>query len=140
MRVKGILDRILEDASIFHGHPGPFLALGIKAGLRAVELLGYDPFEMRARVEVPELKPPYTCFADGVQFVTGCTLGKGNIEVVGGCGLKASFISRERILELRVRRDVLNRLEGCSEAEDAAREIIRAGLHALFEESGTALD
>jgi len=135
MRVTSVLDKILEEASILHCHIGPFLALGIKAGLRAVELLGYDPFKMKARVVVPELATPYTCFADGIQFVTGCTLGKCNIELVKGSELKTIFTSGQRMLELTVRESVLKDLEGeSSELEDKAREIMRASLLDIFEE------
>ena len=69
--------RIIE----FHGHLGPYVVLGYRAGLLGRERLkspGY--FELRARVESP-LKPPASCFIDGVQLGSGCTLGKRNIEV-----------------------------------------------------------
>ncbi|MDI9643307.1 MAG: hypothetical protein QXF06_01085 [Archaeoglobaceae archaeon] len=43
----GIWEILIASASRFHGHSGPFLALGIRAGMRAIEFLGYNPFEMK---------------------------------------------------------------------------------------------
>lgn len=135
MKTSGILDRILEEASLLHCHIGPFLALGIKAGLRAIEALGYDPFKMRARITVPRISTPYTCFADGVQYVTGCTLGKLNIEISGGLSLEAVFTLGSRRLELRVKENLLSELEETpNSAEDDARRIVRMSLSELFEE------
>jgi formylmethanofuran dehydrogenase subunit E len=56
-----------------HGHFCPFVALGVKASVIALKRLetfteGIDE-EMAAIVEVNN------CFVDGVQMVTGCTLG-----------------------------------------------------------------
>lgn len=140
MKPESVLDKILEDASRFHCHLGPFLALGVKAGLRAVEALGYDPFKMRARVIVPKLSTPYTCFADGIQFVTGCTLGKLNIEIVEGEGLGAEFILDSKKLELRVRDEILARLEKASNpAEEGARRLMRSSFLELFREDLTQI-
>ncbi len=63
----------------FHGHLGPFVVIGYLAGRRALaELQARKYFGMRVRVECKP-KPPQSCLADGVQFATGCTLGKRNI-------------------------------------------------------------
>ncbi len=66
----------------FHGHLGPWAMLGYRAGLRAIRELGAPThFGIHATVHSPA-QPPPSCFADGVQFSTGCTLGKRNIELV----------------------------------------------------------
>jgi formylmethanofuran dehydrogenase subunit E len=69
---------LLVAAGRFHGHIGPFLAVGLKMGLAANEKLGRDPMGMRAAVSV-EGRPPRSCVVDGIQYSTGCTMGKGNI-------------------------------------------------------------
>ena len=74
-----LLDKIIQNACIFHGHLGPYLVLGLRASLIAMEALGRDPFGMKATV-FTQGSPPSSCFIDGVQFVSGCTLGKGNIK------------------------------------------------------------
>ncbi len=66
----------------FHGHIGPYVVLGYRAGLVANRELGEDPFCKRART-FTGLEPPVSCFTDGVQFGSCCTLGKGNITVSG---------------------------------------------------------
>jgi len=135
MRHTSILDRILDEASMLHCHIGPFLALGLKAGLRAIEALGYDPFKMGARIMVPRISTPYTCFADGVQYATGCTLGKLNIEILEGGGLGAVFTLGSRKLVLRVRENILAELERSPNSmEEDARRIMRMRLADLFEE------
>ena len=103
-------DELLEQAARFHGHLGPFLVLGLKAGLRAVEILGWKPLKMRATIILVR-KIPYTCFLDGVQFATGCTLGKGNIEVLEGDGIRALFSLEGRGIELKVRDEILRKAE-----------------------------
>ena len=70
--------RLLKDAARFHGHLGPWLTLGLRAGRRAMTVLGRNPFRLRAAAHCPA-RTPYTCFIDGVQFASGCTLGKNNI-------------------------------------------------------------
>ena len=70
--------RVLKQAAAFHGHLGPWLVLGLKAGAYARRKLEASPFELSARVFCPP-RTPYTCFVDGVQFSSGCTMGKGNI-------------------------------------------------------------
>jgi formylmethanofuran dehydrogenase subunit E len=65
----------LRDAIQFHGHLCPGLALGYrvaKAALRELDAERPHDEELVAIVEND------SCAADAVQFVTGCTFGKGN--------------------------------------------------------------
>jgi len=64
----------------FHGHVGPYAILGYRAGKIANRVLGDDPFGKTA-LTYTGTTPPVSCFTDGVQFASGCTLGKGNISV-----------------------------------------------------------
>lgn len=73
-----LLDRLRD----FHGHLGPFAMLGYRAGLLALRELGLPShFGLRTTVRCPDGPPP-SCFVDGVQYSTGCTLGKRNIEFI----------------------------------------------------------
>ena len=127
-------DELLEQAARFHGHLGPFLVLGLKAGLRAVEILGWKPLKMTATIILVR-KIPYTCFLDGVQFATGCTLGKGNIEILEGDGIRALFSLEGRGIELKVRDEVLRKAESAgSRMEEVAREFMAKKSEELFEE------
>jgi len=69
-------DKLLEGAVQFHGHLGPFLILGLRAGLLGIDYLGKDYFELKAKVKTT-LHPPRSCIIDGIQFISGCTTGKG---------------------------------------------------------------
>ena len=85
----------LKRAATFHGHLGPWLVLGLKAGAYARRKLAASPFELRARVFCPA-GTPYTCFVDGVQFSSGCTMGKGNISHHRAAGCRVEFTRRDK--------------------------------------------
>ncbi len=100
---------------MFHGHLVPYLALGYLAGELAVSLLEpQSELDLTAAVELP-LRRPETCFLDGIQCSSRCTLGKLNIEVAEapyGEGIFAAFLNvktGER-LEIVVREGVLKTL------------------------------
>jgi len=115
----------------FHGHLGPFLVLGLRAGLRAVELFGRDPFKLKAIVMLKRAIP-YTCFLDGIQFSTGCTLGKGNIEVLEGDGITVRFIHERGELTLTVRDEVLEKIVSAEDVEREALKLLKLPLSKLF--------
>jgi len=83
-------DKVLRRAAAFHGHLGPWLVLGLKAGAYARRKLAASPFELNARVFCPG-GTPHTCFVDGVQFSSGCTMGKGNIRHHRAAGCRVEF-------------------------------------------------
>lgn len=77
------LNEMIGRGTHLHGHLGPFLVAGIRMGLLALELLnssGY--FGIQAESETGS-KTPLSCLTDGVQIGSGCTAGKGNLQVNG---------------------------------------------------------
>ncbi len=74
--MKTELKSLLEEAEAFHSHLGPFLVLGLKAGLLALHQLGAKQGDstLRAQVKLP-YRVPISCLLDGIQFSTGCTIG-----------------------------------------------------------------
>ncbi len=68
----GDLPKLLRLSGLLHGHFCPGSAMGVKAAARAVR-------ELKARStgmeEVLAIVETNSCFADGVQMVTGCSLG-----------------------------------------------------------------
>jgi len=64
--------KLLRLSGLLHGHYCPGLALGVKAAARAVRELGAKSTGMEEIVAIVETN---SCFADGVQLVTGCSLG-----------------------------------------------------------------
>ena len=94
-----ISDSVLRQATRFHGHLGPWLVLGLKAGTYARRKLDASPFDLQARVFCPP-RTPYTCFVDGIQFSSGCTMGKGNITHHRATGCRVDFTrtgNRDRV-------------------------------------------
>jgi formylmethanofuran dehydrogenase subunit E len=74
--------RLLSDAGILHGHYCPGLSLGVSASYHAMkelsQLLDRPLSEIISSGGLEELISVVevnSCFADGVQHVTGCTLG-----------------------------------------------------------------
>ncbi|MDQ4146082.1 MAG: FmdE family protein [Actinomycetota bacterium] len=65
----------VQQVVAFHGHMCPGLALGIRAAEVALEQVGpHAPDE-----EVVALVETDMCGVDAIQFMTGCTFGKGNL-------------------------------------------------------------
>jgi len=61
----------------FHGHLGVYVTLGLRMGAIGKRRFGhYKGLHATVRSN-PE--PPMRCVLDGVQFSSGCTMGKGNI-------------------------------------------------------------
>lgn len=66
-------DKIKQTIS-FHGHSCPGIGIGIRAAELALERFnGYDLEVLVAVVETD------MCGVDAIQFLTGCTFGKGNL-------------------------------------------------------------
>lgn len=73
--------QILTDALAFHGHRCWASVVGVRTGLAALRTLGVKRSggtQLYAIVETGE-EHGAMCFADGVQYTTGCTFGKGNL-------------------------------------------------------------
>jgi len=103
-------DPILDGAISFHGHLGPYLVLGLKAGIYANEILGKNPMKMHAIVSTNPA-PPHSCSADGVQYSTGCTLGKNNIALINGPGLTITFTSDQRTFTLNLKKEIIDEIQ-----------------------------
>ena len=80
----------LKQIEKFHGHLGPYVLIGYRMGKIANEKLGDDPFSKKAVVSTGT-NPPLSCVIDGIQMSSGCTLGKGNINVISKGIPKAVF-------------------------------------------------
>ena len=74
--------RFLEAGQQFHGHKCPAMPMGLRVGAAAMNALGVERANDGQLLALVELGDNHcaTCFADGVQMITGCTFGKGNIK------------------------------------------------------------
>jgi len=68
----GDLSKLLRLTGLIHGHYCPGSALGVKAAARAVREWQSGASGKEDLMAIVETN---TCFADGVQMVTGCSLG-----------------------------------------------------------------
>lgn len=66
------LRNLLLDAGGIHGHFCPGLALGVIAGAYGMQEFGLTNDGMEELLAVIEIN---NCFCDGIQYVTGCTIG-----------------------------------------------------------------
>ncbi|WP_300409102.1 FmdE family protein [Lagierella sp.] len=76
----------------FHGHECPGLAIGVRASLIAKEMMNLDFSNDEENVCITEND---ACGVDGVQVITGCTLGKGNLLYKDTGKMAFTFISRK---------------------------------------------
>jgi len=63
-----------DDIVEFHGHSCPGTALGFKIGEIVLEKFGKSKNE-----EIVAIVENNSCSIDAIQFMTGCTFGKGNL-------------------------------------------------------------
>mgnify|MGYP005832538405 CR=1 FL=1 len=70
-----------ETGLALHGHKCPAMPMGLRVGAAAMNALGVERAKDGQLVALVELGDDHcaTCFADGIQVITGCTFGKGNI-------------------------------------------------------------
>lgn len=69
-----IPDETIEQVVNFHGHSCPGLAIGIRASELARQELGDLPDAQMVCIAETDM-----CGVDAVQYLTGCTFGKGNL-------------------------------------------------------------
>ena len=74
--MKVTFDDDLRDAIQFHGHLCPGLALGYRVAKSALRELDAERPHDEELVAIVEND---SCAADAIQFITGCTFGKGNL-------------------------------------------------------------
>ena len=70
---QGDLEGLLRKAGELHGHFCPYVALGVRAGYLALTTLGIE--RNLGMEEVLAIVETNNCFSDGIQVVTGCTVG-----------------------------------------------------------------
>jgi formylmethanofuran dehydrogenase subunit E len=96
--------QILLDALAFHGHKCWASTAGVRAGLAALRTLDVERSGAKSLHAILENGYYHgaMCFGDGVQYTTGCTYGKGNIEKVPKGKLALTLIDKEHGRAVRV--------------------------------------
>jgi len=124
-----------EEAIKFHGHLGPWLLIGYRAGVIARNMLKpKDIHDLQCIVRIP-CKIPYSCSIDGIQASTCCTLGKGNIIIENIEDFEFIFINTtsKELLKLKLRRDVLDKLLSLKSINEALNYVMGLGDWDLLE-------
>jgi formylmethanofuran dehydrogenase subunit E len=97
-------NQILAGALAFHGHKCWASTAGVRLGLAAMRELGVERSgakELHAIIEIGDYHGGM-CFGDGIQFTTGCTFGKGNIEKTGEGKFAVTLIDKATNRSVRI--------------------------------------
>jgi formylmethanofuran dehydrogenase subunit E len=89
-------------AEWFHGHYQPYIALGIRMGELAMQLLVAKRHELVILAETGT-RPTYSCMTDGLQLITGSTTGNGKLKVLEKGTLAATFSKDDRQLMIKAK-------------------------------------
>ena len=107
----------------FHGHLGPYVAVGYRMGLLARQRLEGKLIA----VSFTGSKTPLSCIVDGIQFSSTCTMGKGNIMIHDNGEARAHFLSDTTLLDVKLDEDVQKSID-----ENMSRETEEATAVAIF--------
>ncbi|PIP18903.1 MAG: hypothetical protein COT38_04725 [Candidatus Omnitrophica bacterium CG08_land_8_20_14_0_20_41_16] len=132
-------DRIsLKEAIKFHGHLGPYLVLGIRAGELALKKLKCKKyFGLEVEIYGVEEKPK-SCLIDGLQLSTGATFGKGNICKIKAKNIKiiARNLKNNKEVTISFRPSLikdLSSLKNHRDSEAFAQKLLRINTKDLFQ-------
>lgn len=96
------LTSLLEKAAEFHGHLGPFLAIGVRMGMIGLKKIGKDNSDsLRIDVSLP-LHVPFSCIIDGLQVTTHCTVGNQKLSLHDSGSVQARFKRETDKMEVSV--------------------------------------
>lgn len=120
----------------FHGHDGPFLALGYRLGKYLVrELKPKGIMDLRITVKT-RVKKPYTCLLDGLQCATLATLGKGNLIVkdVPGGAIVVYAQKGSRVKKYAMTEPAKEICFAARDLQKAARKILRTPVKEMWQQ------
>ena len=131
MKLNDKLSQLAE----FHGHLGPYLVIGMRMGELSNEILGKESGAGSGKTKKHVLvktgtNPPLSCIIDGIQFTSGCTLGKGNIQVTDQHIPEAIFTLNQKELRITLKITIETRNR---DLYDIAMEICKKKPEDLFE-------
>ena len=85
------LTSILEKAADFHGHLGPFLVIGVRAGLFGLNRVGITKSDTLVVTASVPIRIPFSCILDGLQISTNCTVGNQRLSVRNSDEIQVTF-------------------------------------------------
>ena len=134
MRFKRPRHLDYQETIKFHGHDGPFLALGYRLGVyltRKLKPSGIMDFKISVSTQS---RKPYTCLLDGLQCATFATLGKGNIVVrnITGEAITVRVKKGKRLLTCSMTRQARNICFNPKDLVSASRRVLRTPIKELW--------
>ncbi|MFD3155916.1 FmdE family protein [Haloimpatiens sp. FM7330] len=120
-------NELWEKCVEFHGHECPGLAIGYKVSEAVKNKLNLKFSKDEEIVCVTEND---ACCVDAVQFITGCSMGKGNLVYRGTGKMAFSFFKRKTGENLRI---VLKPFKGDMDRKERMNYILNADIDDLFE-------
>ncbi len=93
----------------FHGHLGVYVTIGLRMG--AIGRRAFGHYKGLSAVVRSAPEPPMLCVVDGVQFSSGCTMGKGNLSVEPAQDPEVTFTKEGRSLRVALRPGWRERIE-----------------------------
>ena len=97
MRQKSISPELIKATIDFHGHSCPGLAIGIRLSELVMNKFGRSMDE-----EIVAVVETDMCAVDAIQFLTGCTFGKGNLIHLDYGKSAFTFHSRQKEKSIRI--------------------------------------
>jgi len=120
---------LVEKTIAFHGHNCPGLAIGIRASELAMEKLAIHHAENPVCVAETDM-----CGVDAIQFLTGCSFGKGNL-IHKDYG-KSAFTFYDRDAKKGFRAVFNDFARGETNRANRIKQILQAELTDLFTTQG----
>ncbi|MEW6008421.1 MAG: formylmethanofuran dehydrogenase subunit E family protein [Candidatus Omnitrophota bacterium] len=132
---------LLKKAIEFHGHLGPFLVLGLKAGMFCLNKLKAKKYFGINVVIKGALKKPKSCIIDGLQVSCGATYGKGNIKKISGKEIEILIqnLNTKKKINLTLKSKLIQELEAVKnhkESEILALKLYKTLPKKLFQLKG----
>lgn len=124
----GVSKDILNKAISLHGHLGPFLVIGVKAGL-FIKKFWSEEVDLCILKTIN--KKPQLCIVDGLKTI----LGENNVKISNGEGISIEIHRKEnKIAEIFIKKEIIDKyvnipLEKC---EEAAYEVLAYKEEELF--------
>ncbi|MFZ7132420.1 MAG: FmdE family protein [Eubacteriales bacterium] len=120
------MNQLWEKCVEFHGHECPGLAIGYKAAEGAMKELGITSCKDEEILCITEND---ACGVDAVQFLTGCTLGKGNLIYKGTGKMAFTFYDRSRRKSIRF---MLNRFGDSMDQKERQQFLLDSDYKDIF--------
>jgi len=104
----------------------------LRMGVLAKNTLNTNPFEIKAEIHTKK-KTPRSCILDGIQFTSGCTLGKGNIGIIESDEIFGIFLKNNSKIVIKVKKEILENVEKISDMEKYSKILFEKKDEELFD-------